>query len=369
MATTPDTFLHDTYARLHAMPEIGYQEEKTSAYLADQLEALGFQVTRNIGVTGVLGVLDSGKPGPQFALRGDMDALQFEIDGEKKAIHACGHDANCAMVLTAAQRAAQRGIGSGKLYIIFQQAEEKIGAPDMIKTGKLSGIEELMGIHLRPVQEAVLGQATPALSHSAANMAGFEIIGSPAHGARPHLGVNAIDVAAAIIAGINALHENPAIPHSIKVTQIESVGNSTNTIPDKVRVAVDMRSQTNDVADSMVKKLETIVNGTAAVYGASIANMRCNGVPAGEYDEELIALGERAITMVLGSALAPMYTTGADDFQFYKKMLHVKTAFIGLGADIQHGLHHPDMCFNTDALDHGADILEELIRLRLDYLR
>lgn len=367
MSTTPDAFLHETYAKLHAMPEIAYEEKKTAAFLANQLEALGYQVVRNIGTTGVLGMLDSGKPGPHFALRGDMDALRFEVNGAVRDIHACGHDANCAMVLTAARRAAQRGIGAGRLYILFQQAEERVGSPEMIKTGKLNDIEELVGIHLRPVQEAVLGQATPALSHSATNFAFFEVHGKPSHSARPHLGVNAIDVAASIVAAINAIHENPSVAHSIKVTQIESIGNTINTIPDRVRMTVDMRAQTNAVADSLIEKLETILNGTAALYGASIANLTYEGTPAGEYDQELISLAEQAIRGVLEDVLPTIYTTGGDDFQYYKKMLGVKTTYIGVGADVAHGLHHPDMHFNSAAMDHGADILERLIGLRLTY--
>lgn len=90
------------YDDLHQIPELGFEEFKTSAYLADKLEAMGYKVTRNIGGTGVIGEIKGSEPGPVMMLRADMDALPFLIDGEKKNIHACGHDAHSAMLLAAA---------------------------------------------------------------------------------------------------------------------------------------------------------------------------------------------------------------------------------------------------------------------------
>lgn len=88
-----DRYIAEQFEKLHGMPEVGYTETRTSAYLADCLEDLGYQVRRNIGTTGVIGVMDSGAEGPAFALRADMDALPFTVDGQETAIHACGHDA------------------------------------------------------------------------------------------------------------------------------------------------------------------------------------------------------------------------------------------------------------------------------------
>lgn len=361
-----DPFVHATFEVLHGMPEIAYEETRTSAYLAEQLESMGYAVTRNIGTTGVMGVLDSGKPGPHFGLRADIDALRFEIDGKIRDIHACGHDANSAMVLAAAKRASEKGIARGKLYIVFQQAEERLGAPKMIESGKLGDIREIVAIHLRPVQEAVLGQATPALRHGATHFAFFEVIGHPAHSARPHLGINAVDAAASIVAAINAIHEDPAVPHSIKCTQIASVGNGINTIPDRVRLTVDMRAQNNEVADSLIAKLEKVARGTAALYGASVEGPKYEGTPAADYDDDLVDLGSRAIEAVLGSVIPCIRTVGGDDFHYFSTAGGMKTAYIGLGANVTEGLHHPEMSFDHAALDHGADILEKLVELRLN---
>lgn len=87
---------------LHQMPELGMQEYKTSAYLADAMEKLGYDVTRNVGGTGVVAIEKGEEEGPVLLLRADMDALPYTIDGKQVAIHACGHDAHSAMLLAAA---------------------------------------------------------------------------------------------------------------------------------------------------------------------------------------------------------------------------------------------------------------------------
>ena len=145
----------ETYDALHAMPEIGFQEEKTSAYLAEKLESFGFTVKRGLGGTGVLGELKGVAPGPVVGLRADMDALGHEVDGKLVAIHSCGHDAHSTMVLAAAEALAKKGIARGTLKILFQPAEELLfGARRMIADGVADDLEMLFGIHLRPGQEA-----------------------------------------------------------------------------------------------------------------------------------------------------------------------------------------------------------------------
>ena len=119
------------YNYLHAIPEPGLQEFKTAAYLAAKLEAAGYAVTCHIGgATGIVGIYDSGLPGPVLGIRADMDALTHIIDGKTIQRHTCGHDAHCAMLLTAAEEIiAENSIKKGKLKIIFQPAEET-GAGD-----------------------------------------------------------------------------------------------------------------------------------------------------------------------------------------------------------------------------------------------
>ena len=141
------------YKYLHSIPEYGFEEVKTSAYLAEKLEAAGYKVTRNVGdTTGVVAEYDSGKPGPVFGLRSDMDALAHVIDGKRTFIHSCGHDGHMSMLLTAAEEVMQKKlVKKGRVKFIFQPAEELgTGALKILESKVIDDIDILVGMHVRP---------------------------------------------------------------------------------------------------------------------------------------------------------------------------------------------------------------------------
>lgn len=356
-----DKRVKEIYADLHAIPEIGLQEVKTSAYLAQALTKAGYEVKTGLGGTGVTGLLKSGNPGPTVGLRADMDALAHEIDGKPCAIHSCGHDAHCSMVLTVAEEIVRGGITKGNVKIIFQPAEEVlVGALNMVEAGAVDDVDILLGLHLRPQQEAKGGQATPALYHGASYVVDAQIQGLTAHGARPHLGVNAIDAAAAVIQAVNAIRINPIVPSSAKTTQIQAGGPASNAIPASAKLVFDLRAQENPVMDELIAKVENAVSHGAQTVGATgFAKVR-GGCPAAEYDKETVALVKEAIVAVLGeeNLLPEVVTPGGEDFHYYvKKKPNLKTAYFGLGVDLLPGLHSPEMNFNKDFLINGVNIL------------
>jgi amidohydrolase len=354
-----------TWKALHDMPEIGFQEARTAAYLADKLRAAGYQVRTGVGGTGVVGVLSSGKPGRVAAVRADMDALAHTIDGRDCAIHSCGHDAHCAMVLTLAQEAARRGLAGGVLKIIFQPAEELLtGATRMIADGAIDDVDALMGIHLRPIQEARLGQATPALCHGASAILEAFVKGAAAHGARPHLGVNVIDAAAAIVGAVNAIRIVPTVPSSAKATKLQAGGAADNAIPDRGYMVFDVRSQDNAVMDELIAKTTRAVQAGAQTVGADAEVTVKASVPAAEYGKEMIALAREAIVATLGQEglLDPIVTPGGEDFHYYvRHKPSMEVGYVGLGCDLTPGLHHPDMRFDVAALEKGVGILLHMV--------
>ncbi len=352
------------FDKLHAMPELGFNEIKTSRLIANELRQQGFAVTAGIGSTGIVAIHDTGVDGPVFGLRADMDALPFVVDGKDVAIHACGHDANCAMVL-AASRMAMSKIKKGKFVLVFQQAEELSGALQMIEAYDFSFIDELVGIHLRPIAEAKLGEAMHALCHSASRGIKMTIKGKTAHGARPHLGVNAVEIAVAVINAINMIKEDSTVSHSIKVTQIASSGNPSNSIPDTVNVSFDCRAQTNEIMESITEKAKSITEHTVAMMGGLLEDFTAKGVIAAEYDEELTEFCGRSVVNILGSTLGICKTAGGEDFHYFGKLCGIKTAYIGIGANATPGLHSPDMTFDKRALDIGAAILADIVVRKL----
>lgn len=111
----------------------------------------------------------------------------------------------------------------------------------MIKSGLLNDMTEVIGIHLRPIEEAKLGEASAALWHSACAPTRIKIKGSSAHGARPHLGINVAEAAVLCVNAVNAIHANPRISHSIKVTQLMTGTGAINIIPEEAIVGIDIR--------------------------------------------------------------------------------------------------------------------------------
>lgn len=351
------------YKFLHTIPELGHKEYKTAAYLADKLEALGFTVTRSVGgSTGVIGYFDSCQPGPVLGLRADMDALGSIVDGKVQANHTCGHDAHSSMVLAATEElVSSKSIIHGKLKILFQPAEEVgTGALSLIDAGAIDDVDIILGQHLRPIQEMSMGKAAPAVYYSASAKVTATIKGKTAHGARPHLGVNAIDAATAAVTAVNAIQTDPNIPCSAKATRFICDTSVTNVIPHEATVTWDLRSRDNATMDLLTEKVQQAIRAGAATVGATAETSLSTPMPAAEFDTRIIDILSESITEALGAKALhpPIQTPGSEDFNFFKKRKPtIEAGFIGLGCGLVPGLHHPDMHFELSAMDNGVKIL------------
>ena len=161
IAPLKDTIIN-TRRDFHKHPELSFKEFRTSKIVAEKLNNFGIETKKNIGKTGVVGILKGEKNGPTIALRADMDALPIQETNElsyksvnKGVMHACGHDAHTAMLLGAAEALSKmRHEIKGEIRFIFQPAEEGFGgAKYMIKDGAIDNVDEIYGMHVRNVQE------------------------------------------------------------------------------------------------------------------------------------------------------------------------------------------------------------------------
>ena len=351
----------DIWHDLHKMPELGFEEVKTSAYLADALEKLGYAVTRNVGKTGVIGVIKGTEPGPVLMLRADMDALPFKNDdGTIEAVHACGHDGHSAMVLAAASELAGR-VRRGTLKILFQPAEETLhGALETIKDGAIDDVDIALGCHVRPIQDIPAGTCAAAVRHTSSTFCDIVIHGRTAHASRPPLGINCAEVAAAVTQSIAAIKGDPAKVWSCKVTSIVATAAAVNIIPDTATLKLDVRAQTNELMDELLEKIRAVAAACAAAYGAT-AEVILPGVviPAAVYDEDLVAELAQTIREVLGDdKLARDCGGGGEDFHFFKKQRpHIRAAYFGVGAGCTPGLHARNMTFDPNQLEMGVKVL------------
>lgn len=362
------------FEELHSFPELGYEEKETSEKLARMLESAGFEVERNVGgTTGVIGTLRGKEPGVVLAIRSDMDALPIEEKSghpnpsrNPGVMHACGHDAHMTIVLYTALIAARTGIRRGTLKVVFQPAEELLtGALSMLKSGSLEDVEEMVGLHLRPIQEAKLGEASPSLIHGSAYMVTVSVEGKSAHGARPHLGVNAADAAALIVQNINSIRVDPRVSHSFKTTSITAGGKAPNIIPESATLTVDVRAQSNDTMKDILEKIENAVLAGAQAVGAKGVLEKVFGVPSPEYDEKLVGEMRIAIEEVLGNSLPPIVSPGAEDFHYYATEGKIRTAYMALGANLEPGLHSEKMRFDPEAIITGTKIMTTLVAGKL----
>lgn len=358
-----DVFTHFNY--LHTIPEIGMKEFKTSAYVADVLKQLGYEVETQVGgATGVVAVCDSGKPGPVLGLRADMDALGTKDGG---AAHLCGHDGHMAMLLAAAEEIMkEKLVRKGKLKLLFQPAEETSeGALSMLKGGAVDDIEILIGMHGRPIQECRVGEAAPALYYSAATHVKIDITGVQSHGARPYLGTSALDAACLIVQSANALRFNSNVVYNLKATQIHADAGVANAVPGTATITFDLRSRDNDVMELMIQKLRAAAGNAAASIGAKADFTILHQTPASIITPEITEIIGEVITSELGekACIPPIVTAGGEDFFWYPKMKpELKTGFIALGEDAEPGLHDPAMHFNHDALPYGVKIHKGLVK-------
>ncbi|WP_088044069.1 M20 peptidase aminoacylase family protein [Bacillus sp. EAC] len=355
----------NTYNDLHQIAEPSWQEERTSSYLKKRLLEAGLEVKTFEHHFGFIAEI-KGQLSSVVALRADMDALFQEVDGELKANHSCGHDAHSTMVLYAALAIASSGMQpKHTLRFIFQPAEEKgEGALQMMKDGVLDQVISLFGTHLRPKKEVPFYKASPVIIHGSAETIKGTIKGIQAHAARPHEGINVIEVSSMIVQSLKNIDLVTEVPFSIKMTQLHIGNEASNIIPENANFAIDVRAQTNELMNQLNEISIKIFENAMEETGAKITWAMEEFVPAAITNEKAINYAEAAITTIIGeeNLMPHCISQGGEDFHFYtNKYPSIAATMIGLGCDLTPGLHHPHMRFNLEALIYGAKILTETV--------
>ena len=357
------------YQYLHQIPEPGFKEFKTSDYVAGKLQEAGYKVIRGLGgTTGLVGEYDSGVSGPVFGIRADMDALTHIINGKTVYIHSCGHDSHTSMLLAAAEEVMAAGtIKKGRVKFLFQPAEELgTGALRVLQSGILDDVDYLFGMHIRPIQECASGEIICEMHYSASCQFKATIKGFQAHGARPHLGINAIDAAVCAIVAVNAIHMDPRIPFSVKCTRFHADAGVFNAVPPLADITFDMRAQDNATMEKLKEKAKLAIENAVASVGATVEGYEFyTALPAGDrFDPELNKIITACAEEVVGreNVIGTFNTSGGEDFFHYVvKYPDIKAGFIGLGVGAEPGMHHPDMHFELGKLENGVSMHQKMI--------
>jgi hippurate hydrolase len=364
---------------LHRHPELGMEEHRTSALVAERLRAFGVdEVVTGIAGTGLVGVIRGRGTGSRaIGLRADMDALPIAEENETPwasaiagRMHACGHDGHTTMLLGAARYLAETRNFDGTAYVIFQPAEENLaGGQKMVEEGLFSRfpMEMVFGMHNWPgVPAGVFVWKSGPIMAAVANIE-ITVRGKGAHGAMPHQGTDPIVIAAQIVSALQSIVARNLEPVEAGVVTIGHIegGDTWNVIPSFVRMRGTARWFRPEVGDLLEARVKALATGIAAAFGAEAEAVFDRAYPATVNDAEATALTVRAAQAVAGESRViemPKPTMGGEDFAY---MLNAKQgSYIMLGAgrgpdDPQ--VHHPRYDFNDEVLPIGASYWATLV--------
>ena len=359
----------------HMHPELGYQEFRTSEKVAEYLRGLGLEVTTHITKTGVTGLLNADVEGPTLLMRSDMDALEVTEESgvefaskEPGLMHACGHDASMASLLTAARILSERKDEiKGRILFVFQPNEENAGALNMIKEGKLIETYDpkgCMAIHYWPyLKTGQLGLTAGAV------MAGTDhfhirIIGKGGHTGSPHLAVDPILCSSAVLLALQSIQTreiNIQKPTLIMVGKMYG-GTASNIVPDDVVLEGTARYLYRMTDEEDLRgRMERSIKSTCEAYGATYELEWTDSHPAVYNDGQVVDLVKSVVPSIRENSISIVEerSTAGEDFSEFTD--RIPGVFIHVGSGNQekgsgYALHNPKFRLDEDAMQIGIEL-------------
>lgn len=350
-------YLKHLYEYYHAHPELSFHEQQTAARMAQELRAIGFEVTERVGGTGVVGVLENGE-GPVILVRADMDALpvteetglpyastvvaQDDSGQQVGVMHACGHDVHMTVWAGAARQLVRlKDNWSGTIVFIGQPAEERGGgARDMLADGLYERFplpDFALALHCSATLPA--GSIGHRSEYALANvdMMDITIKGEGGHGAYPHTTKDPVMLASRIVVALQTIVSREISPLEPAVVTVGSIhgGTKGNIIPNEVKLELTMRSYTDEVRQAIIEKIERICRGVAISAGLTpeqypVIQLREEFTPAAYNDPALSARMQQAFIQALGAEqvveVAPVMA--GEDFSRYGRTEEEVPCFI-----------------------------------------
>lgn len=363
---------------LHAHPELGFEEVRTSGVVADKLREYGVdEIETGIGKTGVVAVIKGARPGKRIGLRADMDALPIHEQtnlpyASKNAgvMHACGHDSHTTMLLGAAKYLAETRDFAGEAVLIFQPAEEGLGgARAMLADGLFDRfpVDEVYGLHNSPFDDPGQIGVKPGAAMAGANFFDIKIVGKGGHAARPEGTVDALVVASGLARELHTIVSRnvpPSIPIVLSVTQIHA-GAAYNVIPEDAMLAGTVRYFDDATAELVSQRMRELCAGYATAYGAEIEIDIRNVFDVLRNDDALSAEMLSAAIDLVGAENARQKdeaVMGSEDFADMLAVVPGAYCTIGHAGDVP--LHNPAFVLDDDILPVGASLMARMVETR-----
>ena len=364
---------------IHAHPELGYQEVRTSELIAATLSDWGIAAHRGLGGTGVVGVVSNGNASRALGLRADIDALPVtehntfaHASVNPGRMHACGHDGHTAMLLAAARYLAAHRNFDGTVYLIFQPAEEGGGgARAMIRDGLFERfpMQAIFGIHNWPGLK--VGQFAIRNGPVFASSNEFRIIiqGTGAHAAMPHTGIDPVPVACQMVQAFQTIisrNKRPIDAGVISVTMIQA-GEATNVVPDSCELQGTVRTFTLEVLDMIEQRMRRIAAATCEAFEASCEFTFTRNYPPTINHASETSFARELLRGLVGAHNVTEFepTMGAEDFSYFLLEKPGCYFLIGNGDGSHriggHGagpcmLHNPSYDFNDELIPLGGSM-------------
>jgi len=385
----------------HEFPELSNREFNTAKYVADYLESLGLDVETGVASTGVVGILDSGKPGPVVALRADMDGLPVEEQNDLPfrsvqrgeyngqdvpVMHACGHDTHMAMLMGAAKILTDiKGELKGKVKFIFQPAEEgapageKGGAEVMVQEGVLKNpdVDVIFGLHISANTDVGTVRYNSGGTMAAVDPFKIVIHGKQAHGAYPWKSVDPVVTAAQMIMSIQTIVSRELkLIDDAAVVSIGAIhgGNRSNIIPNEVEMVGTIRTLNKAAREHIYEALPRKVKAIADSMGAD-AELT---LPLDYYYP--ITFNDPALTQAMlptiqrtagvDNTLLSKPVTGAEDFSFFQEQIPGLYVWVGgkpveVPEEDSPAHHTPEFFVDDSGMKLGVKLLTNFT---LDYM-
>ena len=366
---------------IHAHPELGFEEHRTSNLVAEKLAQFGYEVFRGVGRTGLVGRLRAGTSSRSIGLRADMDALPIEertnlaySSRHEGRMHACGHDGHTTMLLGAARYLAETRNFDGTVHLIFQPAEEGLGGGEaMVKDGLFERFpcDTIFGMHNRP--GLAVGKFQIRTGPMMAGGAYFDIAitGKGAHGARPESGIDPVIIASHITTALQTVvsrNVRPLDTAVLSVTQIHA-GDAYNVIPEQAFIRGTVRAFDANIMALIEQNMGRIASAVASGFGATAElDFRALFPPLVNDAAEAEFIADTAAGLVGAENVNRNgnLVMASEDFSY---MLNQRPgAYIQIGnGDAAGGceVHNPGYDFNDAALPFGASLFVRLVERKL----
>ncbi|WP_136158868.1 M20 aminoacylase family protein [Escherichia coli] len=360
--------LREIRHQIHENPELGLQEFKTSALVAEKLRQWGYEVEQGLATTGIVATLKVGDGEKSIGLRADMDALPiYENSGKPWAskhpglMHACGHDGHTTILLGAARYFAETRRFNGTLRLIFQPAEEMInGGEIMVKGGLFDRFpcDVIFGMHNMPGLPVGKFYFQPGALMASMDQFHITVRGCGGHGAIPHKAIDPVLVAAHITTALQSIVSRNVDPLEAAVITVGSIvaGEAANVIPDSAEMKISVRSLSRDTRQLLLTRIPALAQAQAASFGATAEVTHVNGTPVLVNDEEMARFAWQVACKTFGEdraefGIKPLM--GSEDFSFMLEA-QPKGGFLLFGnGDVGEGscmVHNPGYDFNDASL-------------------